>query len=231
MSMTIPMVEQDCRKIQTAVRIRSLLIALEENQIRYCHWKSNTAIEQILSGETDLDLLVAQSCEERFREILRSLGFVQAVSRISAWHPDIEHHYAYDPDSERIIHVHLHLKLIVGHDLLKDYHLPLEEAYLQSTHLRHGLRVPQTEFELIIFVIRMVLKRRLLPALIASPGRVCKAILSRRLVPLSATDGSDLKRLEAASEWHEVARLLDRHFPGLSPDDFGIWSGGSKGTC
>jgi thymidylate kinase len=206
-----------------------LLAALEENQIRYCHWKSNTAIEQILAGETDLDLLVARACEPRFREILRTLGFVQVVSRISAWHPAIEHHYAYDPDSGRIIHVHLHLELILGHDLLKDYHLPLEQDYLRSTHLRHGLRVPQVEFELIVFVIRMVLKRRLLPMLVASPGRACKAILSRRLPPLSAVDALDLRRLEAECEWQEVAKLLDRHFRGLSLDEFRSLVRGFKG--
>jgi thymidylate kinase len=229
MSMTVPMTERDGRKLQTAARIRSLLTALEEDRIRYCHWKSNTAIEQILSGETDLDLLVARACEQRFREILRTLGFVQAVSRISAWHPSIEHHYVYDPDSGRILHVHLHLRLILGHDLLKDYHLPLEEDYLRSTHLWHGLRVPQAEFELIVFIIRMVLKRRLLPVLIASPGKACRAILSRRLPPLSAADALDLQRLEAACEWQGVARLLDRHFPGLSLDEFRSLVIGFKG--
>lgn len=229
MSMTMQMIEQDGTKTCESTCIERLLAALEENRIRYCHWKSNTAIEQILSGETDLDLLVARTCETRFREILRTEGFVETVSRTSAWHPDIEHHYGCDLDSGRTIHIHLHLRLILGHDLLKDYHLPLEDAYLRSTHLWHGLRVPQTEFEFIVFVIRMALKRRMLPALVASPSGTLRSIAHRTLPRLSHTDALDLQRLEAASERQEVADLLNRHFPGLSLEAFESLVAGLKG--
>jgi len=229
MSMTMQRIEQDCRQTRGLAQIERLLAILEENRIAYCHWKSNTALEQILSGETDLDLLVARSCEARFREILRTLGFVETVSRTSAWYPDIEHHYGCDPDSGRTIHIHLHLRLVVGHDLLKDHHLPLEDAYLRSTHLWRGLRVPQTEFEFIIFVIRMVLKRRVLPTLVARPVSALRAIVHRTLPPLSRTDALDLQRLEAASERQEIAGLLDRHFPGLSLEAFESLAEGLKG--
>lgn len=228
--MTVETIQQSPGRTQGTVRLlERLLSSLEENGVRYCHWKSNTAIRQILSGDTDLDLLVARDCEETFREIIRALGFVEAVSATSRWYPYIEHHYAYDPDSGRILHIHLHLLLVVGHDLLKDYHLPVEDAYLGSTRHWHRLRVPQPEFEFIVFVIRMVLKRRLLPAVIAHPIVALKAIVHRRLPPLSCADAVDMQRLQAASCGPEIARLLDRHFPGLSLDGIESLAGALKG--
>ena len=228
--MTVQMIQRECRIGGETVRLLERLLAgLEENHIRYCHWKSNTAIKQILAGQTDLDLLVAQDCEERFRDVIRSLGFVEAVSRTSSWHPYIEHHYGCDPESGTIVHIHLHLRLVMGHDLLKDYHLSLEDAYLRSTHLWSGLRVPQTEFEFILFVVRMVLKRCSLPALIAHPVRASRARVRRRLVSLSAADAADLERLERESERQETARLLGRHFPALSLDGFESLAAALKG--
>ena len=219
--MTVQMIQRECRTVGVAVRlVERLLAALEENHIRYCHWKSNTVIEQILAGQTDLDLLVAQDCEGQFREAIQSLGFVEAVSWTSRWHPHIEHHYGCDPESGTIVHIHLHLRLVMGHDLLKDYHLPLEDAYLRSTHLQRGLPVPKTEFEFILFVVRMILKRCSLSALVARPLRAFEAQVCRRLVPLSVTDAADLRRLEEESEPQETARLLARHLPALSLDGF-----------
>ena len=99
MIMVAHTIQREWRQSLGTVRlVEKLLWTLEENHISYCHWKSNTAIQQILAGETDLDLLVARQCQRKFREILETLGFVEAFSRITRWHPDIEHHYGYDPD-------------------------------------------------------------------------------------------------------------------------------------
>ena len=38
--------------------IRSVASRLEESRVRYCHWKSNAAIDRSATGDNDLDLLV-----------------------------------------------------------------------------------------------------------------------------------------------------------------------------
>ena len=47
--MTVQMIQRECRKARGTVRlVERLLAALEENHIRYCHWKSNVRLAESL---------------------------------------------------------------------------------------------------------------------------------------------------------------------------------------
>ena len=140
--------------------VRKLCQTLEAEKINYCHWKSNEALSRSASGENDLDLLVSRTDAERFHEILFRLGFRQAQENEDSRLPGILNYYGYDAAADRLIHVHLHYQLVLGNDLSKNYHIPVERAYLYSARQVGLFRVPAPEFELVIFVIRMVLKHR-----------------------------------------------------------------------
>ena len=131
--------------------------ALDEAGVPYCHWKSTTALERSLSGENDLDLLVARSALRPFTEVLSRLGFVRTYKPGPAI-PGIESFYGLDDESERWVHVHAHYHLVLGDDRTKNYRLPIEEQYLGSAVASDGLRVPAPEHEYVVLVIRMVLK-------------------------------------------------------------------------
>jgi GDP-L-fucose synthase len=60
--------------------IQELINELESKKISYCHWKSNTAWAETLSGKNDLDVLVSISDKEKFLSVLRDLGFFRALS-------------------------------------------------------------------------------------------------------------------------------------------------------
>lgn len=136
----------------------ALCDALESNGIPYCHWKSNWEVRRSASGDKDLDLLVSPRHAQRFTELLSRLGFREARGRAAQRIPGVRHHYGLDPDSGRFVHVHAHHHLVVGDDMTKNYRVPVEEAYLASANLGPLLKVPSMEFELVLFVIRMVLK-------------------------------------------------------------------------
>jgi thymidylate kinase len=130
---------------------------LEEAGIPYCHWKSNTAIERSISGQNDIDLLVEAAEARRFTELLSGLGFVRAYQPDHEV-PGIESFYGFDAEADRLVHVHVHYKLIVGDDRTKNYRLPMESSYIRSAHPGTVFRLPAVEFEYVALVIRLVLK-------------------------------------------------------------------------
>ncbi len=184
--------------------IQELSAALDREKIRYCHWKSNEALERSLSGDNDLDLLIDPEHRFQFPRLLFRLGFKQASSPQDARYPGIFHFYGHDRESAKTVHVHVHYRLIVGCDLIKNYELPFVIPYLDSARNCHDLRVPSVEFEYIVFVIRMVLKRRLLAWLVGHPD-------PRILVQAFSRKGRPLLKGSEAREWRDFQPRVDRH--------------------
>jgi len=152
--------------------VRKLCELLRTEQINYCHWKSNAAIDRSATGENDLDLLVSRQDIQRFTELLYQLGFKEANVLPDEKLPGIRDFYGYDVVTTRLVHVHAHFQLVLGHDFTKNYHLPLENAYLESAVEGDLFRIPAPEYELVIFVIRMILKHSTLDAIIMGHGKL-----------------------------------------------------------
>ena len=47
------------------------------DNVLYCHWKSNEHLEDGLDGKTDLDVLVSAEDKEKGRDILNNLSFIR----------------------------------------------------------------------------------------------------------------------------------------------------------
>ncbi len=138
--------------------IRQLCEKLNAQGVRYVHWKSNINIHQALSGIDDLDLLVDREQTCVFFEVLHQLGFREVVDRPSRQIPGIHHLYGYDAASGQTVHVHAHFQLVLGHDMTKNYHLPLERAVLSSAQRDRLLPIASPSVELILYSLRMLLK-------------------------------------------------------------------------
>lgn len=176
--------------------------ALKQENINYCHWKSNLALDRSASGENDLDILIDRADVQRFTEILYRLGFKQAIAPVDQQMPGVLDYYGYDSDADRLVHVHTHYQLILGHDRTKNYRLPIEEPFLTSATLHNDLfRIPTPEFEFIIFVIRMVLKYCTWDVVVLGKGKL----------PKSAR--GELKDLQARSNRAGISQILRQHLP------------------
>jgi thymidylate kinase len=184
--------------------IADLCRTLDAEGVRYCHWKSNESIARSASGENDLDLLVSRSDAGRFEGILRRLGFKE--TRQPRWKqlPGVYHSYGLDPGTGAFVHIHAHYQLVIGDDMTKNIHLPVEAAYLASARLDRTFKVPSPAFELAVFLIRMTVKHCTWDAFVTFQGS------------LSGSEVRELDDLLAHVDLDEVWALTQEHFPFIS---------------
>jgi thymidylate kinase len=182
--------------------------ALADEEITYCHWKSNNALDRSGSGDNDLDLLVSRADISRFTEIVYRFGFKQAKAPVDKQMNSVLNYYGYDEESDKWVHVHAHYQLIMGHDMTKNFRLAIEEPYLESATWDGLFKVPAAEFEFIVFVIRMVLKHSTWDAIITREGK------------LKASERKELTDLQHDINQNRVHELLKSHLPYISADLF-----------
>jgi len=189
--------------------IATLCETLAAEKIDYCHWKSNAYLDRSASGDNDLDLLVNRAYAQHFTEILFRFGFKESLAIKAEELPGVRHYYGYDQKTGRLVHVHAHFQLILGNDLSKNYRLPLEKAYLASSLQGDLFRIPAPEFELVVLVIRMVLKHSTWDAILMRHGQ------------LSETERHELNELSTEETLSKVKPVL-LHLPGLSQSLFDL---------
>jgi thymidylate kinase len=174
---------------------------LRESNVTYCHWKSNESLGGAVTGEQDLDLLIAREDARVTVEILARLGFVLARPSRDRQLPGILDYYATDEAAGRIIHVHAHFQLVVGDDMTKNFHLPVEGPYLESRTTGGPLPTPSIEWEYLVFVIRMIVKHSPWDAQLARKGK------------LAPSERRELADLSARVDEQKVADLRSRYLP------------------
>lgn len=143
-----------------ALDLVSMLSAeLRASGVRYCHWKSTTTLSEALLGHGDLDLLVDRADASRFQEVAGRCGFTRTRLQRSTELPSVDHMHGLDHESGRLVHLHVHHQLVLGHDTTKNHRLPLERAFLDAADTNGGVvPVPPVELELAVLVLRIVLK-------------------------------------------------------------------------
>jgi len=182
--------------------VLQLCRALNAERIAYCHWKSNNALARSASGDNDLDLLVSRRDIPRFLAILSGLGFKEAMAEAEKRMIGVADFYGFDADSGTLIHVHAHYQLVLGHDLTKNYRLPIEEAYLASSALDGIFKVPAPEYEFVVLVVRLMLKHATWDV----------ALREGRLKP---SEKQELAYLGARIDWVRVDHLVSTHLPSI----------------
>ncbi|MBI5962702.1 MAG: hypothetical protein HY863_04445 [Chloroflexi bacterium] len=178
-------------------------------KIDHCHWKSNTFLHRSANGENDLDLLVNRNHAQSFTEILYDLGFKEVLIPKEEELPGVRDYYGWDRKSGRLVHVHAHFQLILGNDLSKNYRLPIERVYLDSSVQGDLFRLPAREFELAVLVIRMILKHSTWDSILMRHGQ------------LSKTERCELDDLSTPETLSKVETVLP-HLPGLTRSLFDL---------
>jgi thymidylate kinase len=199
--------------------IHSLCEELSRRGVAYCCWKSSATIELSAAGEKDLDLLVNRADVQLFTEILYRLGFKQARDLPTRQMPGVLDYYGYDAACDKLIHVHAYYELIVGHDLTKNYHIPIERPYLEYAVQSDLFKMPAPEFELIIFVIRMMLKHFTWDAILGRQRR------------LSAAEREKMSYLQSRVSQQQMDKILKQQLPYLDARLFEACMESLKSNC
>lgn len=189
--------------------VSALCRRLAHDGISYCHWKSTEAIERSATGENDLDLLISRGQATMFAETMASLGFKAAMDPPERLAAGVSSFYGRDQETNKIVHVHAHFKLILGHDYSKNYHIPIEDAYLASAEQDEPFRLPAPEFEYAVFVIRMVLKHCTWDTILLKHGR------------LSPSEQRELGYLQRRVCPGRLEQVLSAHLPWLDKELLG----------
>jgi len=148
------------RDPQPATAAPSLLERLGESLdaagVVYCQWKGHWKRTRWESGAGDVDLLVDPIWAERLHTVLARLGFKQAVPPPEAEFPGTASWIGYDAPKGRLVHVHVHRRLVVGGYWTTVYLLAMERAVLDTAVPRQPYPVTTPELEFNIFVLRSV---------------------------------------------------------------------------
>ena len=135
-----------------------LIKLLNSQDIKYCHWKSNRYLGDIRKGEVEYDLLIARQYIAKFEALVIQLGFKRAIVPHAHHLPGVHHFYGYDGEEDLIVHIHAFYNLITGESIAKNYRLPFERMLLQHQMWQDDIPIPPKSAQLVIFVIRMMVK-------------------------------------------------------------------------
>ena len=210
--------------------VSSLVAALERDGIPFCQWKGAAALEPALRGERDLDGLVPGAAWPRALAAIEGAGWKRARSRFGAEPRGVAHFFGFEPEAERLLHLHLHDSVLSGEDWINSHALPFEADLLASPRRVHGVRVPEPAVEAALAVLKHAIRWGSLPdrvtawlrpknesaelrALLAEPTLAEAAALVRERVP--ALDEASFRACAAvlrgeragASRWRLAARV------------------------
>jgi len=186
--------------------VSTLCRRLAYDGISYCHWKSTEAIERSATGENDLDLLLSREQATMFAQTMASLGFKAAMDPPERRLAGVLNFYGHDRETNQIVHVHAHFKLILGHDYSKNYHIPIEDPYLASSAQDEPFRLPAPEFEYVLFIVRMMLKHCTWDAILIKHGH------------FSPSERRELEYLQRRVGPGQLEHVLSAHLPWLDKE-------------
>jgi thymidylate kinase len=142
--------------------VSRLIRRLAQEQVRYCHWKSNEHLGAALAGATDLDLLVDHEAATLVTRLLAEEGFKRFTAPSEITYVGVEDYLGLDEETGHLAHVHLHYRLALGEKFLKGYRLPWEDTLLASRRVdsASGMYVCDPSLELLLLLLRAAIKLR-----------------------------------------------------------------------
>ena len=131
-----------------------------DQEIKYCHWKSNEHLMEGLDGETDLDVFVDPSDKEKAEAILIQCRYIECLTQKGHRYPNVYEWIGFDPATGRLVHVHLHYQIITGTSYCKEYVFPVDELIMETRVLdkETNVYVTNPNLEIIILHCRIALK-------------------------------------------------------------------------
>ena len=191
--------------------IETLLTDFRQQSISYSDWKSVRRLYSVLTAERDLDLLVAAHDLHRAEAILLVRDFKLFPSIANRDHPSLLSFLGYDDSSGRLVHVHLHIRLVVGQQLLKEYHLPWEDVLLARavSHAVVPIRMLDATTEALMLAVRGSLElTRLDPLMLKAWDATTRKFALDRIHVSARVDPIELRKLATSLLGEELGGMV-----------------------
>lgn len=132
---------------------------LNAEKIEYVVWKNTNLIDNFYKGEKDLDIYIHEDYHKRFKFLLSKNNWVEVKSTTNNF-KEIRHYLFFE--NSKILHIHAYFKLFTGNSISKNYDLSNFKNYFQNKHFdnKHKMWILNYDIQLLLFKIRMVLKRK-----------------------------------------------------------------------
>ena len=186
---------------------KDLIDRLNQEKIKYCHWKSNLLLNDALDGYDDLDLLIGRDDISKFEMTISNLGFKEASNQNISF-SGIKHFYGYDSTSGEILHLHIYYQIKTGASWTKSIHFNFEDYILDNLIIHEsGIPIPRRYIEFVFFILRVMLKCSKLNELILvnrEHGRTLDEIIY----------------LQNGSDRNKVREFLYNYFPNIDENEF-----------
>lgn len=138
----------------------NLIKELNENQVRYCHWKSNEHLVKGLKGKTDLDILVDRRHKDTFLKIMGKLKIKKLISPSHLIFSGVEDWLGFCSETGVLLHLHVHYELITGRKYVKEFTFPWTQYVLETVSRDEvsGMYITNPNVEKIILLLRIASK-------------------------------------------------------------------------
>ena len=142
--------------------IERVIKALEERDIKYCHWKSNEHLAEALEGDTDLDVLFDPTQRVQLEMVLDECGLKRFRSTPLMQYNAIEDFIGFDKETAKIWHLHTHYRMTLGEKHLKGYTVTLWGKLILDNRRKDelGIYCSAEVDEMIMLLVRMSMKLR-----------------------------------------------------------------------
>lgn len=193
------------------ITILSICSALFEdwnyNNVCYCHWKGSNHIINGLTGASDLDILVDETHNNLATDLLRKNGFKQFKTQWGIRYKGVQDWIGLDKPTGKLVHIHYHNYMVMGHTGVMEYVFPLQKEVLESRILleEYGVYVTNPNYELVSFFVRIGLEY---------PNK--KLMKSTEGYILTAKSIEEVIYLKERSSEEQIKNILDTLFPKTS---------------
>jgi hypothetical protein len=198
--------------------LERLALALERSGVGCCQWKGHWSVHRWTTGHGDVDLLVDHGAVTEFRTVAGRLGFKAAFPAGQRRIPGVESYFGFDPAVQRLLHLHVHYRLVLGDYWRPVYRLSIEQPLLEQSVPGNPFRVPTPTYQFLVFVLRLMLRQ------------VGRPLLSAQ-TRWTGGIGIQLASLEACSDRDELAGIFERHLPTVDLPFFDRCVRSLQGGC
>lgn len=142
--------------------LRGAFSELDRVEAPFCYWKSRVRLPEALEGRGDIDLLFRRQDRHIVDAALARAGFKRFPTSRNRENPATATYLGYDEPTDRLFHLHVHYRVVVGEKLFPNYSLPWEDEFIPRAIRSPDSPIPTLDptCEAIMLIVRGCLELR-----------------------------------------------------------------------